>query len=190
MNDADEKSPVSFEVHVARLPQKGLPVLIEADAVQKEALAKAHGLLAVEAYRAKLLVTPWNRNGVKISGQVVADVSQACVVTLDPIAAHINEAVEGLFLPAGSKLASFDRAGFGRASFDQNGEMLLDAEGPDSPEIFSGDTIDAGALTEEFFSLAIDPYPRKSGAVLDTSSLDGPEETEFQKKLRGLWGKT
>lgn len=179
MKEAEAKSPVSFEVHVARLPQNGLPVVVEADAAQREALAEAHGLLSVESYRAEMLVSAWKRSGVRVSGRVTADITQACVVTLEPVTAHIDEAVEGVFLPQDSKLARFD----------QEGEMLLDAEGPDSPEVFTGDTIDAGALAEEFFGLAIDPYPRKPDASLDTSSLDGPEETEFQKKLRGLLGK-
>lgn len=179
MNEATEKSPVSFEVHVARLPQTGLPVTVEASEDQREALAKAHELVSVEAYRAELLVTAWKRNGVKVAGRVVADITQNCVVTLEPIKTHIDEEVEGLFLPQGSKLARFE----------QHGEMVLDAEGPDSPELFSGDTIDAGALAEEFFGLAIDPYPRKPGAVLDTSAMEVREETEFQKKLRGLLGK-
>lgn len=179
MKEAEAKSPVSFEVHVARLPQKGLPVVIEAAEPQRKALAAVHGLLSVEGYRAEMLVTAWKRNGVKISGRVVADITQSCVVTLEPVAAHIDEAVEGVFLPQDSKLARLD----------QDGEMLLDAEGPDSPEVFTGDTIDAGALAEELFGLALDPYPRRPGAALDSSSLDGPEENEFQKKLRGLLGK-
>jgi hypothetical protein len=123
MKDSEVRSPVSFEVHVARLPQKGLPVVVDADEAQRRALAAAHGLFSVESYRAEMLVTAWKRSGVKVSGRVVADITQSCVVTLQPVAAHIDEAVEGVFLPQDSKLARFD----------QNGEMLLDAEGPDSP---------------------------------------------------------
>ena len=37
-------SPVSFEANVARLPHKGMPVVIEADAAQRAALAADHGL--------------------------------------------------------------------------------------------------------------------------------------------------
>ena len=46
---------------------------------------------------------------------------------------------------------------------------MLDAEGPDSPETFTGDTIDVGALAEEFFGLAIDPYPRSQALERGTS---------------------
>ncbi|MGB3646261.1 MAG: DUF177 domain-containing protein [Mesorhizobium sp.] len=183
MHETPIKSPVSFPVHVARLPQKGVSLTIEADSAQMAALAEEHGLLSVKAWRADLEVKPWKRNGVKIAGRVRADIVQACVVTLDPLEGHIDEVVEGLFLPEDSRLG---REGFGHA-----GEILLDADGPDSPETFSGDTVDAGALAEQFFALAIDPYPRKPGVSLGEGEDDAePVESEFQKKLRSLLGKS
>ncbi|UVK37330.1 DUF177 domain-containing protein [Mesorhizobium sp. AR10] len=182
MKHADLQSPVSFMANVGRLPQKGLLVVIDADAAQRVALASEHELLSVESYRAELLVAPWKRNGVKVSGRVVADITQACIVTLDPVEAHIDEPVEALLLPDESKL--------GRQGFDGGGEILLDAEGPDSPETFSGDTIDVGALAEQFFGLAIDPYPRKQGVSLEAAGDTDPAESEFQQKLRSLLGKS
>ena len=124
-------------------------------------------------------MAPWKRRGVKVEGRVEADVTQECVVTLEPVKDRISEAVEGLFLPEDSKL--------GRFGFEGGGEVLLDADGPDRPETFAGDSIDAGALAEEFFALAIDPYPRKPGAVLPAA--DDAEEGAagpFQEKLRAL----
>jgi hypothetical protein len=109
MKHADSRSAVSFLANVARLPQKGLPVVIEADAGQRVELASEHDLLSVENYRAELLVERWKRNGVKVSGRVEADITQACIVTLDPIKARIDEPVEALFLPEASKLG---RQGF------------------------------------------------------------------------------
>ncbi|PWK67486.1 DUF177 domain-containing protein [Aminobacter sp. AP02] len=178
MKLVETSSPVSFPVNVARLPQKGMSAVVDADAFQRAALAEAHGLLSVERYKADLLVTKWKRNGVKVSGRVKAQITQACIVTLEPVEATIDEDVEGVFLPEDSKLA--------RRGFNEAGEILLDAEGPDSPETFTGDTIDAGALAEEFFGLAIDPYPRKTGATVanpDDGDIE-PIESEFQKKLR------
>ncbi|TKB85372.1 MAG: DUF177 domain-containing protein, partial [Mesorhizobium sp.] len=66
MKHPDSHSPVSFLANVARLPQKGLPVVIDADAGQRALLAVEHELLSVENYRAELLVEPWKRNGVKV----------------------------------------------------------------------------------------------------------------------------
>ena len=57
------------------------------------------------------------------------------------------------------------------------------ADGPDSPETFSGDTIDVGALAEEFFELAIDPYPRKPGVSLEVTG-DAAESDETSNPLR------
>jgi hypothetical protein len=106
-------SPVSFEANVARLPHKGMPVVIEADAAQRAALAADHGLVSVESWRAELLVEPWKRNGVRVSGEVNADITQQCVVTLEPLQAKISEAVSGLYFPEDSKL--------GRLGFQQRG---------------------------------------------------------------------
>lgn len=184
MSGTQEASPVSFMAFVSRLPQKGMQIRIEADRGQREALAEAHGLLGVERFAAELHVTPWKRNGVKVSGHVAADITQQCVVTLEPVDATIREDVQGLFLPDDSKL--------GRLGFGDGGEIHLDADGPDSPETFSGDTIDVGALAEEFFGLAIDPYPKKAGVALPSAgNEETPEEAEgpLQEKLRQLLGK-
>lgn len=185
MRDEQIPSPVSFEANVARLPQKGLPVVIEANETQRAALAEAHDLQAVQRFRADLLVTAWKRNGIKVVGTVKADIVQACVVSLEPVESHIEEEVYGVFLPEDSKL--------GRLGFDGGGEIMLDAEGPDSPETFSGDIIDVGALAEEYFGLAIDPYPRKRGALLEAKTVETveePVEGELQRKLRALIDKS
>jgi Large ribosomal RNA subunit accumulation protein YceD len=173
-------SPVSFEANVARLPHKGMPVIIDADAAQRERLAADHGLLSVESWRAELLVEPWKRNGVKVSGHVDADITQQCVVTLEPLAARISEEVSGLYFPEDSKI--------GRLGFHAAGEVHLDAEGPDSPETFTGETIDVGALAEEFFGLAIDPYPRSEGASVAAAGApdDAGDHGPLYEKLDSL----
>ena len=177
MKSRQADGPVSFPVSVKRLPQNGLPVVVEADAGQRERLARDHDLLAVERFRADLLVSSWKRNGVQVEGEVEAAITQACIVTLEPLSSVIREPVSATFLPADSKL--------GRLGFDNAGEIHLDPDGPDSPEIFSGDMIDVGGLAEEFFGLAIDPYPRKEGAALPPVPEPEPEGP-LQKNLRAL----
>jgi hypothetical protein len=107
------------------------------------------------------------------------------VVTLDPIRNHIDEPIAATFLPSDSKL--------GRLGFESGGEIMIDPEGEDSPETFSGDTIDVGALAEQIFGLAIDPYPRSGQAVVPEAGSDASEqaeETEWQAKLRQLAAKS
>jgi len=179
--DHEETSPISFRVNVLRLPQKGMPVTIAATEEQRKELAAIHELLDVQRLQAQLLVAPWKRNGIRVSGNVEADIVQACVVTLEPVPDHIDEEIDSLFLPQDSKL--------GRLGFEGGGEIVLDAEGEDSPEVFEGDSIDVGALAEEFFGLAINPYPRKEGAALESSKpedQDEPHGGAFAKKLASL----
>ena len=170
-------SPVSFRASVVRLPQKGMPVTIEADPAQRRLLAEEHGLLDVSSFRATLTVSNWKSDGVKVSGRVSADITQACVVSLDPIETHVETEISALFLPEDSRLAKVHPG--------HSEEIVLDAEGPDSPEPFSGDSIDVGALAEEYFALAIDPYPRKEGVRLeaDANASEPAAEGPLAEKL-------
>jgi len=185
MSERTSASPVSFPVNVARLSRSGLPVWLEADDRQRAALAGEHGLLGVDKFRADLTLQPWKADGVRVHGHVRATIVQACIVSLEPVVAEIDEAVDAVFVPEGSKLAL--------PNWIERGEMVLDAEGPDAPETFSGDTIDVGAVAEEFFALAIDPYPRKQGVSLESSAgRTDPDEPRgpLYEKLRGLAGKS
>jgi hypothetical protein len=137
-----------------RLPKKGMPVTIEATPEEQAALAREHGLLAVNKFRADLVVKPWKRDGVSVSGRVEGDIVQECVVTLEPVDARVDEEISAVFVPEDSNIGRPD---------DPAGEILLDPDGPDAPESFSGSHIDVGALAEQYFALGIDPYPRKEG---------------------------
>lgn len=161
-------SPISFRINVARLPARGMPVRLEADAGQREALAGAHGLVAVDRLEAELTVTAWKRGGVRIAGRVRAAIRQECIVTLEPVGEVVDEEISALFVPEGSKLAV--------PRLSQEGEIVLDAEGDDAPETFSGDEIDVGQLAEEFFALGINPYPRKSGAAWEAGAAAAQED--------------
>lgn len=181
MTRPGDASPVTFPVNVARLPKSGMQVTIEADAGQLEALAAAHELQAVERFVAKLEVSTWKKGGVRVSGRVQANVVQECVVTLEPVTGAIDEEVSATFLPEGSRLVV--------PAWSAEGEILLDPEGDDSPELFSGDTVDVGQLAEEFFAMGIDPYPRKQGVALDTDGENDEKRGPLHDKLAALRGK-
>lgn len=174
-------SPVSRCVRASGLPAAGKSLTIKADAEQRAALALEHDLVAVDTFHADLIARPFRRDGVRVTGRVEADITQNCVVTLEPLKSRIDREISALFVPEGSTRAGGD---------PDSGELILDAEGPDAPEPFSGDSIDLGALAEEFFELAIDPFPRRPGAEVDERATDasggdslGPMY-ESLKKLR------
>ena len=150
--------PISHPVSVARLPQRGMPVKLVASESERAALAHDHDLVKVKSFVADLVVAKWRGDGVKVTGTVTADIVQTCSITLEPLDARVENEVDAVFVPEHSKLA--------RVQADANGEIVLDANGPDAPETFSGDHLDVGLVAEEFFELGIDPYPRKEGAEL------------------------
>lgn len=163
-----ERSPISFIVNVARLPNNGMPIRFDADEAQRRNLATAHDLLEVRRLRVEVDVIGWKKGGVKVTGQVVGEVVQACTVTLEPVDEVVEERISAVFLPTGSRLA--------KPYNIVEGEIILDPEGEDLPELFSGDEIDIGAIAEEFFTLGINPYPRKSGVEVATTTEDDEEE--------------
>lgn len=161
-----QESPVSFPVRVGSLPKAGKSVEIVADPGRCKALARMHGLLDVGSFGASLVVRNWKQGSIRLSGKVTAAIRQQCVVTLEPLETEISEGVDLVLVPETSGLDPFALPG---------GELVLEAEGPDEPDTFSGDVIDAGAIAEEYFALAIDPYPRRADAELDKAKLDRSE---------------
>ena len=162
----DPKGAIAHMVSVARLPQNGMPLKLTANESERRALAKAHELVSVQSFSAELLIKQWRKDGVKITGAVAAAITQNCVITLEPLTSRIENEIDAVFVQEGSKLA--------RPPMSSDGEIIIDYDGADLPETFVGDSIDVGALAEEFFGLAIDPYPRKPGAVL-TEALEDAE---------------
>lgn len=158
-----------------RLPQKGLTIKIEADERERIALRDFHELQDVTSFKADLQIVPWKKDGVRVRGTVKAAIVQSCIVTWEPVDAIIDAEVDTLFVPEHSKLA--------RLPVDENGELIISADGPDIPETFSGDMLDAGAIAEEFFELAIDPYPRKEGVPDQPIEVTFGEDNETEKPV-------
>ena len=161
-------APLSYEVDVRTLPAKGLPVRLAANADERDALARACGLIRVDAFEADLDVTRWRAEGVAVEGALKATVVQSCVLTLDDIVQSVETRVAATFVPEQSALAA--RIGH---------EIAVDPEGDDPPETFAGATIDVGVLATEFFMLALDPYPRAPEAELPDAATDTDAANPF-----------
>jgi hypothetical protein len=172
------KGAIPHMVSVARLPQNGMPLTLKANEKELRTLAKEHDLVRVQSFTAELLIKKWRKDGVRITGSVTAEITQNCVITLEPLIARVENEIDAVFVQEGSKLS--------RPPLSADGEIIIDYEGADAPETFSGDTIDAGALAEEFFGLAIDPYPRKPGASLEETAGDSDAGPANPSPFAGL----
>src|SRR5262249_20790182 len=125
----------------------------EITAADKEriALAERFGLLSLDSLTASFTLKRVRRDLVRVKGRVSAELVQACVVTLDPIPARIDERFEVDFVEGEQPAA---------------GGAGADVEGAEAPEPVLDGWIDLGELAAEQLGLAIDPYPRKPDAVL------------------------
>jgi len=172
---------LSFSVDVRSLPPRGTHVTLQANRQECDKLARNHGLLAVAQFGAGFDVRPWKKRGVRLTGEVTAQITQQCVVTLEPVENRLVCPVDAIYLPDDSRLASRDN--------EHNHELLLDAEGADVPEVFSGNRLDVGAVAEEFFELSLDPYPRKAGAQfggLEDKKKNSPSDDERESPFAVL----
>jgi uncharacterized metal-binding protein YceD (DUF177 family) len=160
--------PFSFRVKVGQVSHNPLEVRAEADEDQRRRLAEAWDILEVRSLTLEVKLRRWKKDGVKVFGRVHAEVTQACVVTLDPVPEEIDEEIDETFVPEGSALA--------RMPGNDQGEILIDAEGPDMPEEFAGDAIDIGALSAEVVAMALDPYPRRPGVEFEGHFEGNPED--------------
>lgn len=157
--DPSGPPPFSYRVKVGNVSHNALEVHVEADEKERRALAVLWDILGVQALVADLKLRRWKKDGVKVFGSVHAEVTQACVVTLNPVAEVIDEEIDEIFVPEGSALA--------RVPANDQGEILIDPDGPDLPESFAGDAIDVGAVVAEIVAMSLDPYPRKPGVEFE-----------------------
>jgi uncharacterized metal-binding protein YceD (DUF177 family) len=170
---------LTIAMQPARLPKKGEHFAGSADAEACRAIAAELGILSIESLAWTVNARPWRKDGFQVTGQVTADVSQACIVTLEPVAEHISEEINLRFLPA-EKLEKTRRDELLEV------EVAFDAEPEDEPEVFSGDTFDLGPLIIEHMALGLNPYPRKAGAELgNQAEANAPaDENALARALR------
>lgn len=154
-----DRAILSLPVDVMHLPADA--VTLAATDAERAALAEAYDLVAVDKLAAEATLTHGPRGSVLVEGRVVADITQTCVVSLVPVPAHIDEPFFFRFVRPGD--VPDPRPG---------SEVVIETDAPDPPEILDGPTIDVGALAEETFVLAMDPYPRAPGAALPEATPD------------------
>jgi len=162
--------PLSRPVSVARLPEEGLEVAIEATQEERSELARDFSVDGIHELRGRFRLKGSERR-VHVEGRVSAKVSQICVVTLEPFDSDVEEDVEVDFAPPAAVVSEAVGAN-------------PDHEPPD--EITDG-YIDLGALVAEFLALGLDPYPRKPGVSFSFETGEPGAESPFAglKKLKG-----
>jgi uncharacterized metal-binding protein YceD (DUF177 family) len=147
---------------VVDVPAAGFRHEREATESERQAIAGALGLLALNHLSARYRIEAIS-GGAWLSGKISADVDQACVVTLEPVNARIEELFDVEFWPhleAGGN--------------DEEASVL------DAPEVekFEHGIIPAGRIIFETLAASLDPYPRREGVEFNWQD---PLATEPEK---------
>lgn len=163
-------NPWRASVTVAQIPESGLHRELEANADVRKAMAEIAGLREIASVHASFDLNLQSGGRVHVAGRLSARIGQTCVVTLDPIENEIDEQIEVMFAPdeqiPPADLVADEEAG--------EGEL------PEPPEPIVGGVIDLGRLATDVLFLAIDPYPRKPGAVFEPHvAATDPEDHPF-----------
>jgi len=161
--------PFSRIVRVDALPRDGQTFDLDATPAEREALAASCKLPSVEALRASLTVKRAGREGARVTGTVHGELTQTCVVSLEPFPASVDEDVDVRFEPPAAETPGGSPAG----------EPIIVAIDEDEPDPLIDGKIDIGALAAEFFALGLDPYPRKPGASFEAPADEGEESSPF-----------
>lgn len=166
----------SFLVDVDTISHVPAHYKIIADAETCAALAERYDVLGLNNVRAEIDLRR-ERGGlvIRIGGQVWADVTQTCVVTLDPMTSSAQGEIDAYFADSEQAISfAKARANIKAKKGEVEVEMIDEHDAPD--EIVNGQ-IDLGEVAAQFLSLAIDPYPRSVDQI-DASLLGGDQATQ------------
>lgn len=171
---ADSRPEFSRVVEVERLGGEPIHMEIEADAEERAALARRFRLVAIGRLAARMTVRRVERRLIRVRGRLEADVTQTCVVTLEPVSEHVDEGFVAIF---------GDLARDGEAAL----AAALETE-EDLPEPLPEGGIDVGETVAQHLALALDPYPRAPGAEVPDEYAAGPSTAAGGDRDGGPFG--
>ncbi len=167
-HDSDPAPEFSRIVRADAVHREGEVVqTIEATPAEREALAERFELESIDRLTATVRLRSV-RGGqmIRVAGNLEADVVQTCVVTLEPVPAHVADSFGALFAPESMVPKDEDEI-----------EIDPNVAEEDLPEAMTNGRIDIGELAAQHLSLALDPYPHAEGIEFSGYS-EGEDEDE------------
>ena len=140
---------------------------LKPNAETRAAIAAYLGITAISKLRFFGTITPKGRQDFILEAVLEAVVEQPCAISLEPVVTEIREEVLRVYLakwedPKGDEMEMPD---------DDTTEAL-------------GEVIDAGHVAVEALSLALPPFPRAPGAVLEQAEFTAPGTAPPLKRHR------
>ncbi|MDX2157965.1 MAG: DUF177 domain-containing protein [Hyphomicrobiaceae bacterium] len=152
---------LDWTVAVRDVPAGGVTIERIATSDERAGLAAALEILGIESLTLKARLRPRAGGRFMLEADLQADVTQACVVTLDPVATRVEGRLEIDFRPADT--------------IEEQAEEELTGSALDEPDVepIENGVIDLGRIVYEELASRLDPYPRAPGAELERTEA-GP----------------
>lgn len=159
---------MSRPLRVEKISANGVEETIIASERERQALARRFDLIDIKSLTARLTVRP-ERTGLNfaVTGKVEADVVQRCVVTLEPLDAHVEQVID---------------VHYAAPEFLTRAMPERDVEEEDMEPIENG-VMDLGELAAQHLGIGLEPYPRKAGLPTLEAEFGEPivKENPFAK---------
>lgn len=147
-------SGIEWTHAVREIPGSGLAVNRQATVDEAAALATALEVTGIDTLNVSYKVAAATGGCFSLAGRLTCRITQACVVSLEPVSSNLSLPFEALFCQPGSEPNA------------DEGEAGDDLDGPEREPITNG-MIDVGRIVFEEMASGIDPYPRTAGANFD-----------------------
>lgn len=172
MRVQDDRVEFTRPIAVADVGDHGLNLEIQADSAERSRLAERLGVIELKNLTAKVSVCRTKTGQYAVNIDFSAEVLQSCVISLETVTSRIHDRFSECFADDGEVAET---------------EVDIDPVGDDPPGAVIDGRIDVGELVVQYLALAIDPYPRKPGAIVGTGDVQGvtvnaPERDEGQKE--------
>lgn len=133
---------------------------LEANATERAALARRFGLPAIELLKAQIqLQRVHGGSALRLIGRIEADLTQTCVVSLEPVQNHVDDEFTLIFAADAPTDAIAD-----------------DPERDESwAEPLPSGGLDIGEVVAQHLFLALDPYPRRADAAVEGRWAEAPD---------------
>lgn len=158
--------PLSAWTHrVADVSERGLEVRRAATTAECAEIAAALELVACNRLDVNYQIRPISGARFRLVGRLVADVVQSCVVTLEPVEAHIDEPLEEEFWPP-------EQLPEAESGLDAEQEALAAT----IAEAIENGRLEVGRVVYQRVGTALEPFPRAPGAELDAAASATPRD--------------
>ena len=154
MSDPRASAPeFSRPIDVARIGSVETVHEISATPAEREALARRFGLLGLARLEARIRLRRGHAGTqLHLAGHLTADVTQACVVSLEPVQNHVEEDFTVVY-----------------GDLPEDADVSVDVDDESVVEPWPEGPLDVGEAVAQELALALDPYPHAPGATIESA---------------------